>query len=331
MRYRKLGRTDISVSVVALGCWPFAGDSNWGEQDDSASIETVHAALDAGVNFFDTAEAYGAGRSEEVLGKALLGHRQEAVVATKVSGGHLAPADIERACERSLKYLQTDYIDLYQIHWPSRTVALEESLGALEKLRQQGKIRAIGVCNFGRQDLTDLWAAGRAETNQLPYSLIWRVIEHGIQPQCVEKGMGILCYSPLAQGLLTGKFASADDVPLGRARTRHFSKARSGTRHGEDGCEKETFAAIDKIRQISEKVGASMAEVSLAWLLHRPGVTTVLAGARRPEQVMQNVQATELVLSPEIVEVLAEATEEVKLKLGNNPDPYQGSASSRFR
>jgi len=331
VEYRKLGRTDITVSVLALGCWAFAGGGNWGEQDDAASIATVRAALDAGVNFFDTAEGYGAGRSEAVLGKALEGRRHEAVIATKVSRANLSPPDLERACERSLRHLNTDYIDLYQIHWPSRTVPLEQSIEALEKLRQQGKVRAIGVCNFGVQDLSQLWAIGHAETNQLPYSLIWRAIEYEVLPECVKGDMGVLCYSPLAQGMLTGKFASADDVPAGRARTRHFTGRRPGARHGEEGCEEDTFAAIHQIRRISDTINMSMANLSLAWVLHQPGVAAVLAGARKPEQLMENLQAVALELSPEIVRELARVTDQLKLRLGANPDPYLGSAESRFR
>jgi myo-inositol catabolism protein IolS len=331
VRYRKLGPTDIEVSVVALGCWAMAGGRTWGPQDEADSIATVHAALDAGSNFFDTAEAYGRGASEEVLGRALKGRRHEAVIATKVSRSNLAHDDVIQACERSLRRLQTDTIDLYQIHWPSRTVPIEETFAALDKLRQQGKIRAIGVSNFGVGDLAELMAVGWRGTDQLPYSLLWRAIEYDIQPGCVDEGIGILCYSPLMQGLLTGKFASADEVPEGRARSRHFSKARPGSRHGEPGCEPETFAALERIRRISAGIGEPMAAVALAWLLARPGVNSVIAGARTPDQIMQTAQAADLVLSPEIVGALTQATEEVKGLLGSNPDPWQSQANSRYR
>jgi myo-inositol catabolism protein IolS len=156
MQYRKLGKSDISVSVVVMGCWALAGDSTWGPQDADESIATVRAALDAGVNFFDTAEGYGGGDSESILGRALSGRRHEAVIATKVSRSHMSGDEVRRACERSLRHLQTDYIDLYQIHWPSRTIPLDETIEALERLREQGKVRALGVCNFGVRDLSDL-------------------------------------------------------------------------------------------------------------------------------------------------------------------------------
>ena len=158
MLYRKLGQTGIDVSVIALGCWPFAGGGYWGEQDDQASIATVHAALDAGINFFDTAEGYGRGHSERVLGEGLKGRRHQAVIATKVSASHLSAEGVAQACEGRLANLQTDYIDLYQIHWPNWTIPLAETVEAQAKLKRLGKIRAIGVSNFAVQDLGDILA-----------------------------------------------------------------------------------------------------------------------------------------------------------------------------
>jgi myo-inositol catabolism protein IolS len=329
VKYCKLGQTDISVSVVAMGCWALAGGLVWGRQDEVESIATVRAALDASVNFFDTAEGYGAGDSEVVLGRALAGRRHEAVIATKVSRAHLSSDGVQQACEGSLQRLQTDYIDLYQIHWPSRTVSLEETMEALEKLHEQGKVRAIGVCNFGVQDLSHLLKIGWAETNQLPYSLLWRAIEYEIRQKCVDEGIGILCYSPLAQGLLTSKFSSLDEVPEGRARTRLFSGDRSQARHGEAGCEPEVFTAIEQIRRICDEIGQPMAAVALAWLLYQPGVTSVIAGARKPEQIRQTAQAVDLQLPSETISRLNEATEKVKHIIGHNPDMWQ--SESRIR
>ncbi len=329
MNYRVLGRTDISASVVAVGCWAFAGDATWGPQSEADSIATVRAALDAGINLFDTAEGYGEGDSEAVLGRALADRRHEAVIATKVSRSNLSGQALQEACHHSLRRLQTDYIDLYQLHWPNSKIPLGETWEALERLREQGKVRAIGVCNFGLGDLSDLLALGWAETNQLPYSLLWRAIEFGIRQRCVEEGMGILCYSPLVQGLLTGKFSSPDEVPEGRARTRLFSSARPQARHGEAGCETEVFSALAKIRHICDEIEQPMASVSLAWLLHQPGVTSVVVGARTPHQIEQTAQAAELELSSAVIDALTAATEEVKQKLGPNPDMWQ--AESRFR
>ena len=329
MKYTQLGKTEMKVSTMSLGCWAFAGGDLWGEQDDADSIATVHAALDAGVNFFDTAEGYGGGYSEEVLGRALVGRRDKAIIATKVGRSELTSETIQEACEDSLRRLQTDYIDLYQIHWPRRSTPLSETVAALEKLKEQGKVRAISVCNFGIRDMEDLLPLMRPETNQLPYNLLWRAIEFEIQPQCVDEGIGILCYSVLAQALLTGKYASADDVPEGRSRTRYFSKDRPHARHNEDGCEAETFAAIEAVRQVSQKIDQPMANVAMAWLLHQPGVTSIIAGARTPDQIQRNVEAVDLELSPEIIAELNEVTEALKQTLGPNPDMWQ--STSRFR
>ena len=329
MEYRRLGRTDIQVSTLCLGTWAFAGDFMWREQPEANSAAVVHAALELGVNFFDTAEMYGDGVSEEILGRALAGRRHEAVIASKVMDHHLAPDDVVKSCEGSLRRMQTDYIDLYQIHWPSRTIPLADSMGALVRLQEAGKIRAIGVSNFGTLDLDDLFVAGRAESNQLAYSLLARAIEYEIQPKCVAHEMSILCYSPLMHGMLTGKFATADDVPVERARTRHFSSERAMTVHSEPGCEAETFAALDGIRQVSAEVGFPMAEVALAWLIYQPGVVAVVAGARRPDQIAQIAKAAEIQLSDAALAELDRVTSPVKEKLGTNADMWR--TASRIR
>jgi len=330
VKYASLGRTNIEVSAICMGCWGLVGGDYWGEQQDSDSIAAIHAALEAGVNFFDTAEAYGNGFSEELLGRALKGRRGKVVIASKVSADHLGPADVRSACEGSLRRLGTDYLDLYQVHWPSRTVPLADSMGALEELRQQGKVRAVGVSNFGPRDMDDLAAAGRAESNQLPYSLLWRAIEFEIVPRCMELEVSILSYSSLMQGLLAGKFAKVEDVPAPRARTRHFDAAtHEQARHGEAGCETETFAAIGRIREIAEECGQSMADVSIAWLLAQPGMTSVIAGMRTPEQVRRNARAAESELSPDILDELTASTEEVKQVLGSNADMWQSESRMR--
>jgi aryl-alcohol dehydrogenase-like predicted oxidoreductase len=178
-------------------------------------------------------------------------------------------------------------------------------------------------------DLGDLLKLCSIESDQLPYSLLWRAIEYEIQPKCVDEGLGILAYSPLAQGLLTGKFSSLEDVPEGRARTRLFSTDRPLARHGEAGCEAEVWRALERIGPICAGIGQPMTDVAIAWLFQQPGVKTVIAGARRPEQIRQTAGAVDLVLAPEIVARLAEATEEVKRAIGNNPDMWQ--STSRFR
>lgn len=329
MEYRKLGHTDIDVSVMALGCWPFAGGAVWGDQDDEQSIATVHAALDAGINFFDTAEGYEDGHSERVLGRGLVGRRQEAVIATKVSPNYLDPEGIMAACEQSLKNLQTDYIDLYQIHWPNHEIPIETSWRALEDLMAAGKVRALGVSNFAVGDLSDLLAVGRLEANQLPYSLLWRAIEYEVLGLCREHGVGLICYAPLAQGLLTGRYAAADAVPDGLARTRWYSGARLSAKHGEPGCEEAVFAAIAGMLEVSERVGAPLASVALAWVLGQRGVTSLLVGARNPEELARNLPAVAVALDEATMTELGQLTEPVKEAIGRNLDMWM--AESRMR
>jgi len=329
VQYTQLGTTGIEVSSVALGCWGLIGGLTWGPQDESTSLATVHAALDAGITFFDTAEGYGDGYSEQLVGRALAGVRQRVVIATKVSANHLTTAALREACDRSLRNLGTDYIDLYQVHWPSRTVPFAETWSALESLQDEGKVRFIGVSNFGVGDLADLLALDHPQTNQLPYSLLGRGIEFEILPKCVAEGIGVLCYSPLAQGLLAGKFGAPSEVPEGRARTRHFSSSRPHARHGEPGCETETFDALARVRAISRTIGQPMGNVSLAWLARQPGVCSVIAGARTPAQIRQTAKAGDLSLADEMVSELSCATEDVKQLLGPNPDLWQ--STSRYR
>ena len=328
MQYRGLGRrSDIQVSPIALGCWPFAGGQFWGDQEDAESIAAVHAALDEGISFFDTAESYG--HSEEVLGRGLKGRRHQAIVATKVTTSNLAADDVVSACERSLRALQTNYIDLYQIHWPNWDVPLAETVGVLDSLQTDGKIRAYGVCNFAEEDLSEMIAAGQCVTNQMPYSLVCRGIERAVLPLCRENGIGVICYSPLAQGVLTGRYANENEVPDGLARTRHYSKNRPFSEHGEPGLEDELFAAVSNIRSIAADLGEPMAAVALAWLRQQAGITSLLVGVRNAEEVRRNLPSLELTLTEDVLKQLSDVTEPVKEALGANLDMW--SVPSRMR
>jgi aryl-alcohol dehydrogenase-like predicted oxidoreductase len=331
MQYRKLGGTDLEVSAVALGCWAIIGGFNWGPQEKGESLDTIAAALEAGITFFDTAEGYGDGYSEQLVAEGLGSRRADVVIASKVSADHLAPDKLKEACERSLCNLNTDVIDLYQVHWPSREVPFDDSMRALEDLRDAGKIRYIGVSNFGPQDMREMRRVGRFESNQLPYNLLWRAIEYEIQPQCAEHNISILPYSPLMQGLLTGKFQNVADVPHDRRRTRHYSGSYELSRHGGPGYEDETFAAVDAIRVICREIDQPMTHVTLAWLLAQPAVTSVIAGARNRQQVKANAQAADLSLSPVILERLSSATAELKALLGPDPDMWSPRDESRYR
>lgn len=330
MRYTTLGSTEIEVSRMALGCWPFAGGTVWGAQDDADSISAVHAALDHGVNFFDTAEGYDDdSNSEEVLGRALVDRRSEAVIATKVSANNLRPDDVISHCESSLRRLQTDYIDLYQIHWPNHEVPLADTMAALLRLQSEGKIRTIGVSNFGVVDLSESLEHGTVVTDQLPYNLLWRAIEFEIQPLCVARDVGLICYSPLAQGMLAGRYAAADEVPPGLSRSRHFSSDRELAIHGESGQESETFASIARVIDVARSVGAHPATVSLAWVLSRPGVTSLLVGARNASEVELNVPAFEYELEADVESQLTSATDALKAALGPSPDMWHSPGRMR--
>lgn len=281
------------------------------------------------MNFFDTAEGYGAGDSEALLGRGLRGIRERAIIATKASPTHHEPAKLRAACEESLRLLGTDYLDLYQLHWPSREVPFADTWGAMEELIAEGKVRAAGVSNWGPRDLDELLRSGRPASNQVSYSLLFRAIEYEILPRCREEQIAILCYMPLMQGLLAGKFASADEVPPGRARSRHFSGDRPQARHGEPGFEEETFAAVRAIREIADGLGAPMAQVAIAWDLAQPGVGSVITGIRNPEQARANAAAADFELPPDALEALTRVTEPLKCLLGPNADMWQ--SDSRIR
>jgi len=331
MQYRKLGNSDIEVSAVAMGCWAVAGDFTWGDQDEAQAIRALQHATDVGINFFDTAPGYGNGYSEQLLGRALADRRDRTVIATKVSRGQLAPADLTASVERSLSHLQTDHIDLLQIHWPNWDQPMDQTLAVMQKLADQGKVRAIGVSNFGPRDLAEALGHAPIVANQLAYSLLARAIEYEIQPLCRDHGISILPYSPLAQGLLTGKFATADDVPATRARTRHFSTDRPHTGHGEPGCEAETFQAIDAVRRIAQRLDVPMNQLALAWCLHQPAVASVIAGARSVEQVAANAAAADIKLDDATLGELDAATQPVKQALGPEADLWKPPAESRMR
>lgn len=331
MEKRTLGDSDFEVSVFGLGCWPLGGGSGWGEHDEKESIATVHAALDHGMTFFDTAEAYNAGRSEEILGKALEGRREEAFIATKISPSNAEPDTLCAHCEASLSRLRTDYIDLYQVHWPITEYSVEDAFGTLRDLQDAGKVRAIGVSNHGVKQLHEVFDTGvPVVSNQLSYSLLSRAIEMGILPLCQERGIGVIAYMALMQGLLAGVWNSPDEVPTFRARTRHFSGERPQARHGEAGAEGEMFVALERIKEIADDVGLPIAHLALAWVAAKPGVSCVLIGGRKVHQLERNLAAAEVELPSDVIAALDEATEELRLKLGPNADYFQGSGRGRI-
>ena len=325
--------TDLNVSRLCFGCWGITSDFHWGDRVESESIGAMKAAIDSGVNFFDTAPMYGDGASEQLLGKFLNENslRQQVVVASKIRPANMSFDQVIAECEESLTRLGTDYLDLYQTHWTHPEIPISETWGAMVELKKQGKVRHIGVCNAGVNDLDDVAKTQRPLTNQLPYNLISRMIEFEIQPKCVQQQIGMLVYSPLMHGMLADKYRTADEVPDGRARSRHFSSERSMTRHGEPGCESETFAAIEAIRQIASESNRCMAELALCWTLAQVGIVSVIAGARNAEQSTLNAQWIDNVGDSELHDRLSKVTEELKQKLGPNADLWDGGVHSRYR
>ena len=293
-RHRKLGHSNIVISPIIMGLWQ-AGGQYWAGIEDRESERAIHAALDAGITTFDTAEEYGAGHSERILGKALAGRRHEAVILTKVFSDHLARDQVIEACDRSLRNLGTDHIDLYQIHWPSGSwgsepIPVAETMGALLELQQTGKIRAIGVSNFSRAQLEEISGVGRIESLQPPYSLFWRHIETEIQPWCEANQVSILAYSPLAQGILAGKLGPEPRFEKGdhRGANKLFLPD-----HYPGVCK-----AVETLRPIAKRKGITLAQLALAWLIHRP-MTSAIAGARNRDQVTGNAGSMDVTLSPE--------------------------------
>ncbi len=228
MHYRRLGKSDLKVSVVGFGCWPIVGGFNWGEQAEKDSLAALRKAYELGVNFFDTAEGYGNGYSEQLIAKGLSAHLDNVIIASKVSKNNLAPSEMRKACEKSLRHLNREYIDLYQIHWPNPDIRLEDSLECMKELRDEGKIRFAGVSNFGLESLFKSFSSDVAPvSNQVAYNLLFRAPEWEILPFCRDHDISILPYCPIMQGLLSGKYNSPEAVPEDRARTRHFSSART--------------------------------------------------------------------------------------------------------
>jgi len=329
MNYRPLGNSDIQVTELTFGCMSIVNDINSDSQSEKDSIAAIDVSLSEGINFFDTAPGYGDGASEVLLGKALGPRRKDVIVATKVNGS-LEKEDVLRECEKSLRHLNTDYVDLYQIHWPDWETPLEETIDALDQLKTEGKIRSYGVSNFGKQDLTEALDCGDVVTNQMAYNLLWRNIEKELIPICEKESVGVLSYSSMMQGLLTGKFKTVEEVPEGRARSRHFSKEnRPLVRHEGNGFEKETFEAINALRSISEAHNLSMGTVALKWLLSQPAVTSVLVGARNAQQAKANIDAVRTDVGRDVLNAVTQATDPLKSLLGLTLDMW--AEPSRIR
>lgn len=328
---RSFGKSGFTLPVLGIGCWSYGGGDYWGPQDQQDVNEVVGKALDQGFNYFDTAEAYNEGRSEEALGLALKSRRREAFIGTKVLPAYTEPATLRQHCELSLKRLQTDVIDIYMVHWPILDRPVGEVFQTLASLQTEGKIKTIGVSNFGVTQLGEALESGaHIEINQLCYNLMSRAIETDLVPYCSGQSIGILAYSPLLQGLLTGKYHSVDEMPSNRTRTRHYDGNRQGSRHREVGAEVELLKALDEIRKVADGLGVPLTQLALAWVLARREITCVLPGIRTQKQLAETSLGAQLQLPEDVKTLLDHITQPLLEKLGNNSDYYQNRNESRI-
>jgi aryl-alcohol dehydrogenase-like predicted oxidoreductase len=289
---RRIG--DLEVSIVGIGC------NNLGRRLDRAGTEAVvHAAMEAGINFFDTADIYGDGVSEEYLSKALGSRRDEAIIATKF-GAEMAgdpsrcgasPRWIERAVEDSLRRLDTDRIDLYQLHRPDENTPIDDTLDALDRLISVGKVRQIGCSNYSETEIEEALATSherglaRFVSVQNEYSLLHRDPEHGVTDACLRNGLALLPYFPLASGMLTGKYSRGEEAPAG-SRLAGMSASRA-----ERFANERNFEHVEQLETFAKERGHTILELAISWLVAQPAVASVIAGATSPEQVWANVEA----------------------------------------
>ena len=314
MKKRSLGNSEVQITPILMGTWQ-AGKKMWAGIDDNDSIKAIRTAVDAGITTIDTAEVYGSGHSEQIVAKAVSDIRDRLEYASKVFANHLKYDEVIEACDRSLTNLKTDYLDLYQIHWPSGSfgnepVPIEETMKALNQLKQDGKIRAIGVSNFNRQQLAEASNYGRIDSLQPPYSLFWRKIEQDAVPYCTEHNISVLAYSSMAQGLLTGKFKPGHEFEPDDHRSANVLF------QGENF--KRAQQALEQLKPIAEKHDCTLAQLSLAWLIAQPQ-TNAIAGARTAEQAQDNAKAAEVSLSAEELEKIDRIGRQVTDHLDDNP------------
>jgi aryl-alcohol dehydrogenase-like predicted oxidoreductase len=313
MEYTMIGTSDLRVSKISLGTWQF-GTEGWGfgaDFTEDEALATVDKALSLGINLLDTAEVYGDGRSEKIVGKAIKDRRGKVILATKVLPRHLRKRDLIRACDESLQRLGIEQIDLYQIHAAEPYVPLKESMVALEKLIAQGKVRYVGVSNFSVPLLraAEEVFSGRIVSNQVRYNLLQRGIEAEILPYCRERGITVIAYSPLAQGLLTGKY-DRNHIPADKIRQRNPLFREENL--------VQVFPVIDLLQEIGKVHGVTTAQVALRWVTAQDGVIAI-PGAKRPEQVEENAGALNWSPSPKELDRLNAASTDLAAAETSSP------------
>lgn len=315
MRTRQLGNSDLQLTVIGFGSWAIGGGEwrfGWGDQDEREAIDAIIAAVDHGINWIDTAAVYGGGRSEELVGKALkeLGSSRRPLIATKCGRVMRDAVTIDKVlkrdsilaeCDASLMRLGVECIDLYQMHWPEPDEDIEEGWQALVELKQQGKVREIGVSNHSVSQLQRLTAIHPVASLQPPYSLIVPEVEQEILPFCGQHNIGVVCYSPMYKGLLTGTFNRERAAQLSekdhRSRDPRFQPPQL----------EQHLKLVENLRPIAEARGRSLAELAIAWVLRRSEVTSAIVGGRRPAQVAEVVSAAEWILSNEELQAIEAA------------------------
>ena len=308
MKTRKLGYSDLHLTPIGLGTWAMGGGDwkfGWGDQDDAASIASVHQALDAGVNWIDTAAIYGHGHAERVVGKAIQDRRDDVLIATKCGrvwegesreiGKSLRRESVHREVDVSLQRLGIDCIDLYQIHWPEPDEEIEEGWGAVAELVEAGKIRYAGVSNFNMEQLKRIQPIHPVTSLQPPYSMLRREVEEEILPYCRENQIGIVAYSPMQAGLLTGRFSKerVQNLPANdwRKANPFFTSPQL----------EANLSIIEQLRPVAAQMEITLPQLALAWVLRRSEMTAAIAGARRPEQILETVKAGDIVIPDELL------------------------------
>jgi aryl-alcohol dehydrogenase-like predicted oxidoreductase len=293
MKYRTLGKTGLRVSCVTLGTWSMAGPW-WGETNDEISIATLRRAVELGINTIDTADVYGYGHAEDLIARAFAGKRHEVIIASKVGlrwnnkgkvRHDLSAQYIEKAVDASLKRLNTDYIDLYQIHWPDPGTPVEATMESLNRCAESGKVRFIGVSNHSPEQIDALRTYGEIATSQPLLNLFERASEIRILPYCLQEDFGLLSYGTLCRGLLSGRFKTGDTP-------RESVRRRDPLFNGE--CYLRNLRIVESLGGIAYEIGATVAQLSIAWVTAHAAVTTAIAGARRPEQIEESAKAAEV-------------------------------------
>ncbi len=322
MQTRKLGNPDLELTTVGLGTWAMGGpwEYGWGPQDDEEAIGAVLAALEAGINWIDTAPAYGLGHSEELIRQALERAGNKPIIATKCGIlwnekkqkiNCLKRQSVRDECHASLKRLGVETIDLYQIHWPDPDEDMEEAWEEMTRLKDEGKTRYIGVSNFNVEQIKRAEKIHPVASLQPPYSMLHREVEDELLEYCADNNIGVLAYSPMQRGLLTGKFSAERLASLPqddhRRRSSDFREPQFSA----------TIELVESLKKIAERNGKTCAQLALSWVLRRPEVTAAIAGARRPDQIKETAPASDWNLSQEDIEEIEQLLAERQAKVNN--------------